>query len=267
MKIKISKYQGAGNDFIIVDNRDGSIQLTPEQIKLLCDRRFGIGADGLMYLEKSHKFDFGMKYFNADGFEGSMCGNGGRCLVAFAAHSGIKKFEFEAVDGYHKAELHEFSERRCIIELGMINVDTVKKYSANSYFLNTGSPHLVIFTDNLKKFDVEKEGKYWRYHADFHGGTNVNFVEVLPDRLFVRTYERGVEAETYACGTGVTASAIAWHEKRYNSCERSSELITTKIEALGDKLEVSFKKEGSGVYRDIQLKGPATFVFDCIIDI
>ena len=161
MKIHAYKYQGAGNDFVILDNRNGEYEfLTNEHIKLLCDRRFGVGSDGLMLLGKSDKYDFSMRYFNADGYEGSMCGNGGRCLVAFAAHRGIKKFEFEAIDGYHQAEVLDYTEHRCIVKLRMIDLEECQKYSENAYFLNTGSPHYVEFVEDvmnyLKNMGVEE---------------------------------------------------------------------------------------------------------------
>ena len=167
MIVHAYKYQGAGNDFVIFDNRNNEYDLTPEQIKLLCDRRFGIGADGMMLLGKSEEYDFSMRYFNADGYEGSMCGNGGRCLVAFAAHRGIKKFEFNAIDGYHIAEVLEYTPHRCIVKLKMTDLEAGDKYSENAYFLNTGSPHYVEFVEDTATYPVDEKGKYWRYHPDF----------------------------------------------------------------------------------------------------
>ena len=164
MIVHAYKYQGAGNDFVIFDNRNGEYDcLTPEQIKLLCDRRFGVGADGMMLLGKSNEYDFSMRYFNADGYEGSMCGNGGRCLVAFAAHRGIKKFEFNAIDGYHIAEVLEYTPHRCIVKLKMVDLEAGDKYSENAYFLNTGSPHYVEFVEDTATYPVDEKGKYWRY--------------------------------------------------------------------------------------------------------
>ncbi len=271
MKLHIFKYQGAGNDFVIIDNRNADINLSSKQIKLLCDRRFGIGSDGLMLLGKSDKYDFSMRYFNADGNEGSMCGNGGRCLVAFAAHRGIKKYEFEAIDGYHKAELIELAQHRCIVKLKMIDLDSYLIYSPKAFYLNTGSPHYVEFVNDLSNYPVNEKGKYWRYHNDFKGGTNVNFVEIISDNLIkVRTYERGVEAETYACGTGVTASAIATFAYRTKKIAQISkqEAFTYDIMALGDKLSVEFKYNSSkDSFYDIFLTGPATYVYDTLIDI
>lgn len=284
MKIHAYKYQGAGNDFVILDNRNGDYDfLTNEHIKLLCDRRFGVGSDGLMLLGKSEKYDFSMRYFNADGFEGSMCGNGGRCLVAFAAHRGIKKFEFDAIDGYHHAEVLDYTEHRCIVKLRMIDLEECQKYSQNAYFLNTGSPHYVEFVDDVMNYPVDEKGKYWRYHPDFKGGTNVNFVEICDKSIKVRTYERGVEAETFACGTGVTASSIATYlyEKERGFAQKeilvqspqggeSTEIEAVKydIQALGDKLSVNFKfNKNSRRFSDVYLTGPATFVFETLIEI
>jgi diaminopimelate epimerase len=290
MKIKVYKYQGAGNDFVIIDNRKGDINLTTEQIRLLCHRRFGIGSDGLMYLGSSDKYDFSMKYFNSDGNEGSMCGNGGRCLVAFAAHKGIKKYNFEAIDGEHIAKVTSFSPVTCQVELGIIDVTVIKEHSPKSFYLNTGSPHLVIFVDNLKEYDVIKYGKLWRHHTLFPEGTNVNFVQGNWGKdssgwsssleggnrleISVRTFERGVEDETLACGTGVTASAIAYHRllnKNFKNREFSHNYypldIDTHIKAEGGELDVSFRFNGDDNYSNILLKGPASFVYKCDIDI
>lgn len=290
MKIKVSKYQGAGNDFVIIDNRDGKIDLTTQQIKLLCDRRFGVGADGLMYLQSSDKFDFSMSYFNADGKIGTMCGNGGRCLVAFASHLGIKKYTFEAIDGIHIGNVIKPSPLTSEVEIGMIDVTKIKEHSPKSFFLDTGSPHLVMFVNDLKKYDVIGQGKLWRNHPNFPGGTNVNFVQgswgkestgwsrsLEPGNtleLSIRTYERGVEDETYACGTGIVASAIAYHrllsknsKNRFGKDLFFPTNIKAKVKAQGGNLEVNFKYEGNCQYREIMLKGPATFVFTCDITI
>ncbi|WP_298367266.1 diaminopimelate epimerase [uncultured Lutibacter sp.] len=259
MNQQFFKYQGTGNDFIMIDNR--SLLFPKENAKLinkLCDRRFGIGADGLILLEPSIKEDFTMVYFNADGKEGSMCGNGGRCLVAFAKQLNIidKNTTFDAVDGLHHATIENN-----IVSLKMIDVykvETNKDYS----FLNTGSPHHISFTNNVSIINVKELGAKIRYGAPyFNEGTNVNFAEKLSDNSFkVRTYERGVEDETLACGTGVTAVAIAAHNANITSKNH------IKIEVLGGNLEVSFNKE-DGIYNNVYLKGPAKFVFEGIITI
>lgn len=290
MKIKVYKYQGAGNDFVIIDNRKGDIELSSDQIKLLCDRRFGIGSDGLMYLGGSKTHDFSMKYFNSDGKEGSMCGNGGRCLIAFAAHMGIKKFRFNASDGEHIGKVKRLTPFESEVEIGLIDVSGIKEHSPKSFFLNTGSPHLVIFVDNLKDYDVKGQGKLWRHHPVFHGGTNVNFVQGnwgkesagwshsldpgSDQEISVRTYERGVEDETFACGTGVTASAIAYHRllnksyiTRFGREDNYPVDVKTKVKAIGGNLEVAFRYIGNERYTNISLSGPATFVFSCEIEI
>ncbi len=282
MKLKAYKYHGAGNDFIVIDNRSLNLNLSKEIIHQLCDRRFGIGGDGLMMLESSVRYDFSMRFFNSDGGEGTMCGNGGRCLVAFAAHCGIKNFEFEAIDGLHKAELLEFSPNECQVRLGMIDVSEVKEYSPKSYFLNTGSPHLVNFVENLKDFDVQEQGKLWRNHPLFPGGTNVNFVQIDWGQvlntgtsiLSIRTYERGVEDETYACGTGATAAAIAFHKlvQNNNTIQGKKnppipEFVSTQVQAIGGLLEVDFIYSGQDNYSGIHLTGPAKFVFSCEVEV
>ena len=254
MEIHFHKYQGAGNDFIMVDNR--SLVFPKNNIELihkLCDRRFGIGADGLILLEPSEKQDFTMVYFNADGKEGSMCGNGGRCIVAFAKKLDIIKNEtsFEATDGLHFAKIEND-----LVNLQMADVENIEIYDTHT-FLNTGSPHHVNFCDAVSNLNVAEMGSKIRYGAPyFEEGTNVNFVEQISGNSFkVRTYERGVEDETLACGTGVTAVAIAANKTNKTSEEK------IYIEVLGGKLEVSFKKEGNS-YKNIFLKGPAQFVFE-----
>ncbi len=274
-KFYIYKYQGAGNDFVILDNRDGRYdKISNDDIKKLCCRRFGVGSDGLMLLGDSVKYDFSMKYYNSDGNEGSMCGNGGRCLVAFAAHRGIEKYEFDAIDGYHIAQVLEKSSHRCIVRLKMIDLNAYDRYSDNSFFLNTGSPHYVEFINDIKNYPVDEKGKYWRYHKDFTGGTNVNFVEIEGSKIKVRTYERGVEAETYACGTGVTASAISTFLQTKNNYSKYEDLGEGKsfykydVEALGDNLNVEFIYDSNNNrFSDIYLTGPATFVFEACIEI
>ncbi|MVT08827.1 diaminopimelate epimerase [Chitinophaga tropicalis] len=248
------KYQGTGNDFVIMDNRNGEYdQLTEQQVNRLCDRRFGIGADGLMLLNKREGYDFAMKYYNADGRESSMCGNGGRCLVAFARKMGLnqEKLNFIAIDGPHEATLKGDDW----VNLKMQDVDGVEMGSLY-YYLNTGSPHFVKFVDNVQSMDVFNEGRQIRYNDRFaKEGTNVNFVQPTTEGIFVRTYERGVEDETYSCGTGVTAAALmsaGSEEKEY----------VVPVQTLGGALEVRFTKTGERSYKNIWLCGPATLVFE-----
>ncbi len=253
MKLNFSKYQGTGNDFILIDNRDGAIHLSGPQIEKLCHRRYGIGADGLMLLELAEGYDFRMVYFNADGKEGSMCGNGGRCMVRFAHDSGVinSEYRFIAVDGPHEASI----EMDGTVRLKMKDVDTIEPHTTFD-FLDTGSPHVVKHISSIESFDVFNEGRAIRNSSSFkENGVNVNFVEVLEDdRIYVRTYERGVEDETYSCGTGVTASALvnAHNERGFNHVE---------VETNGGKLYVEFEKTGETSFQNIWLAGPAARVF------
>lgn len=272
----VYKYQGAGNDFVIIDNRNGvADNLSDEQVRWLCDRRFGVGGDGLMLLGASEQYDFTMKYYNSDGFEGTMCGNGGRCLVAFAAHRGIKHFEFSAIDGYHRADLLEMGAHRCIVRLKMRdlpslpNGDSPVDKQPEGFFLNTGSDHFVIFVDDVATYDVDNEGKKWRWAKRFPKGANINFVQIEDNQLRVRTYERGVEAETWACGTGVTASSIAaymYGAKCFTNDEKEASRVRFEIQALGDRLAVDFLLQDNNTFKDIYLTGPATFVFETEIE-
>ncbi len=252
MKIDFYKYQGTGNDFVIVDNRLETFpKKNNELISQICDRRFGIGADGLLLLENHNKVDFTMHYFNADGNLGSMCGNGGRCIVRFAEFLNIIKDHaiFEAVDGIHKATIDEEN-----ISLKMNDVTDIK-VSENYVFLDTGSPHHVQQVNDLKNYNVEKEGAAIRYEIYGDIGANVNFVEAIDkDTFSVRTYERGVEDETLSCGTGVTAVAIALYETNITSSNNVT--LNTK----GGVLNVIFNKITEG-FSDVYLKGPATQIF------
>jgi diaminopimelate epimerase len=249
------KYQGTGNDFIMVDNRVEMKTYAQPEIEKLCDRRFGIGADGFILIENQNGFDFKMVYYNSDGRESTMCGNGGRCAVKFAKDLGIFETEtdFLAIDGPHKSSI-DIAEN---VHLGMIPVTEIETTSDGIY-LNTGSPHLIIFTENLSQLNIKEAGSKLRY-SDFwnaRGGVNVNFVQKnSDDSISVRTYERGVEDETYSCGTGVTAAAIAGY---------FTEKIPTdhiKIKTLGGNLEVTFKSNTNKTFDSIMLCGPAKFVF------
>ncbi|WP_298551709.1 diaminopimelate epimerase [uncultured Algibacter sp.] len=247
------KYQGTGNDFVMIDNRQQTFDKNnTKHIAFLCDRRFGIGADGLILLENHPEYDFKMVYYNADGNESSMCGNGGRCLVAFAKQLGVitNKAAFEAIDGLHHASIDGD-----IVKLQMLDVDTVETYK-NHVFLNTGSPHHVQFENDIEKFDIKSKGANIRYGAPYYNaGSNVNFVKKASNTTFrVRTYERGVENETLSCGTGVTAVAIAMHHLG----ETDKNQVTLNVE--GGKLEVCFDVE-NGIYKNVWLIGPATLVF------
>jgi len=253
MELQFYKYQGAGNDFIMIDNRTlhfdkNNVQL----INKLCDRKFGIGADGLILLENSTNYDFKMYYFNADGNESTMCGNGGRCIVAFANKLNIiqDKATFEAMDGLHYAELI-----RNDVKLQMMDVNFISEQKGY-LFLNTGSPHHVTFQKNIDSIDVKNEGSKIRYGKLYKKeGSNINFVEQVDHNVFkVRTYERGVEDETLACGTGVTAVAIAAYQANKTTDKH------LYLQTLGGMLEVSFEEEDSN-YHSIYLKGSATFVF------
>ena len=258
MNITFYKYQGAGNDFVIIDNRAKTFpKENTDIISFLCNRHFGIGADGLILLENDEITDFKMVYFNANGKESTMCGNGGRCIVSFANTLGLfdTKTTFTAIDGLHYAFI-----KNNIVSLQMMDVHEVYIHH-NYYFANTGSPHHIEVVDHLEAYDVYHKGKEIRNHKYGTEGSNVNFVEPINNTTFkVRTYERGVEDETLACGTGVTAVAIAMHASK----KTTSTSITLPVK--GGELSVSFK-EDQGKYTDIFLKGPATFVFKGEINI
>lgn len=247
------KFDGAGNDFVVIDNRDGRFEATEAEVAKICHRRFGVGADGLMTLEAaSDGFDFEMKYYNSDGRLGSMCGNGGRCIAAFAHVLGMgKKLHFKGYDGPHDAEIVMWDEERRlgIVKLGMRSVASSEvRRCLDGWFLDTGSPHYVQSVSDLEHFDVVGEGRRIRNIVEeFPQGTNVDFVEDLPDgRLFVRTYERGVEDETWACGTGVTACAIVTGNHG--------------IVSRGGDFKVTFDATGTG-YENVCLIGPVALNF------
>lgn len=251
------KYQGTGNDFVMIDNRLLQFDKTDAQhIAFLCDRRFGVGADGLILLENHTEYDFKMVYYNADGHESSMCGNGGRCIVAFAKQLEIisNKATFEAIDGLHHAIIENDT-----VKLQMQNVSTIENHKSH-LFLDTGSPHHVTLVEDLKSLDVKTEGSKIRY-SNLYGkaGSNINFVKkISPDTFAVRTYERGVEDETLSCGTGVTAVALAMH---YIG-ETEKNLINLEVE--GGKLQVGFDITDSN-YENIWLIGPANMVFKGVV--
>ena len=256
MNFTFSKYHGAGNDFIIIDNRNYNISFSTNQVKYLCNRHLGIGADGLMLLNADNESDFRMVYYNSDGNESTMCGNGGRCLVQYANDHGIVKenYLFIAIDGPHEASI----EKNGWIHLKMSDVNTVE-VGDHFFITNTGSPHYVQLVNGVEKFDVFTAGKAIRYNERFKAeGVNVNFIEFHNDHLFVRTYERGVENETFSCGTGVTASAITTHLNKIGEHH-------VAIKTIGGELAVSFNNQGGGHFNDIWLQGPGTFVYSASI--
>lgn len=273
MTIPFYKYQGTGNDFVMIDQREKQYLQKSENevIRQLCDRRFGIGGDGLMFLQQKDGYDFEMVYFNADGTEGSMCGNGGRCLTAFAHFLGVfkEKCTFIAVDGEHEAVVKSRYKNQGLgksvwVELKMIDVAQKSIEQGNDYFLlNTGSPHYVVFTEDLTDIDVYENGRAIRYSERFaKEGVNVNFVEIMKGKgskkgIEVATYERGVEDETFSCGTGVTAAAISYYLK--NGIKQNQVPIKTK----GGQLEVKFNPSSGTerVFENVWLCGPATQVF------
>lgn len=245
------KYQGTGNDFILFDNRDGALKFSRVQVARMCHRRFGIGADGLMLLENAPGYDFRMVYYNSDGGESTMCGNGGRCITAFAKQLGLidKVANFVAIDGGHQATIEDN-----LISLHMKDVEYIDIHD-NYTLLDTGSPHYVAWVKDVRETDVFNEGRRIRTLPEFEpGGINVNFVQFLDGKLSVRTYERGVEEETYSCGTGVTAAAIA------AQCTGTGN-FTIQIETPGGQLEVSFTKTSPTSASDVVLTGPAVFVY------
>ena len=260
MQLEFYKYQGTGNDFVMIDNRTAIFpKENTELVAHLCDRRFGIGADGLILLDTDSETDFRMVYYNSDGNLSSMCGNGGRCLVAFAKKLNIIQNEttFIASDGLHYATVSEEN----IVSLQMIDVTEIKNTSEYS-FLNTGSPHHVQLVADLENYNVKENGATIRY-GDLYGkeGSNVNFVKKINDStFFFFFYERGVEGETLACGTGATAVAIAMN------ANGQTNLNAINLNVEGGKLAVSFDIE-NGKYTNVFLKGPAEFVYKGTIEI
>ena len=258
MTFQFYKYQGTGNDFIIIDNRNSLFdRKNTALVARMCDRKFGIGADGLMLLEEKEGFDYAMVYYNSDGNESTLCGNGGRCLAAFAKDLGLinDRACFTAVDGPHEATL-SVNDGGHYISLKMMDVNEVE-IGTDYLFMNTGSPHYVKKVNELDAYNVHEEGKKIRYNERFKasGGTNVNFVMPRENGIFVRTYERGVEGETLSCGTGVTACAIAAALQEWVPGHTGCKILT-----LGGHLEVSFEMKGNS-FINVWLKGAATFVF------
>jgi diaminopimelate epimerase len=257
--VKFYKYQGTGNDFIIFDSFHERLpDIEPEIIKKLCHRRFGIGADGLMILKSHPEYDFEMDYYNSDGSGSTLCGNGGRCIVSLAKRKGYikNKVLFKASDGYHEAYINDTN-----VDLKMSDVEQVL-FQDRHYSCYTGSPHLQYFVEHVDSINVREEGRNIRYSDPYkEAGTNVNFIEVIgKESLKIRTYERGVEAETYSCGTGSVASALTYAE--INGLNSGDIEITAK----GGILHVSFEKRNNK-YSNIWLKGPATFIFEGYLNI
>jgi len=259
MIFHFAKYQGTGNDFILIDNREGAIALSKAQVAWLCHRRFGIGADGLMLLETATGFDFRMVYYNADGGESTMCGNGGRCIAAFAKRSGIvtDRARFIAIDGPHEAVFGAAD----LVSLQMKDVSGIRHFDDHS-LLDTGSPHYIAWKEDLGAAPVFEEGRRIRNLPEFApGGLNVNFTRRRStNELEVRTYERGVEDETYSCGTGVTAAAIAHSGEQTGAFDVS-------ISTPGGLLRVRFEKSEPGAAEHVFLEGPASFVFEAEITV
>ena len=247
------KYQGTGNDFVIIDNRKKQFPTKDHDvIAKICHRNFGIGADGFILIESNTAADFSMRYFNADGHEGSLCGNGSRCAIHYARSLGLTKKEvvFHASDGLHKAQ---FIASEVALEL-----HAVSQWEARgaAIFLDTGSPHHVVFVADINAIDVAVKGAEIAHGAPYYDdGTNVNFVQQVDENTIrVRTYERGVEAETLSCGTGVTAAALATHISNQTTSNK------IQIHTRGGDLSVSFTPTKNG-YESILLQGPATTVF------
>ena len=257
------KYEGAGNDFIIIDNRKQDIVLGEKVIRHLCSKHYGIGSDGLMLLTNETMADFSMQFYNPDGSSGMMCGNGGRCIVRFAKDIGViskNKTEFLAPDGLHRAEILNDKD----VALKMTDVENIEKYN-DGLWLNTGTSHFVVNVKDVTSIDLIKKGKALRYDDRFakHNGCNVNFyTEQENNLLLIRTYERGVEDETLACGTGITATALAYALSK--NLADGKHIID--IHTLNDNLKVSFMKNDAR-FSEIILQGPATKVFEGDINI
>jgi len=266
MKITFSKLSGAGNDFIIIDNRDLSLHLTPLQIKALCTRRTGIGADGLIFIEPSSTYAFSMKYHNADGFLGSMCGNGARCAVYFAHTIGIaasseKAYKFEANGNRYDAWITGTNTVKVRMLPPKDFRNNIEIEGLICHFVDTGSPHVLVYTSDIENVKVTETGPIIRHRTDiFSEGANVNFIEITsPETLTIRTFERGVEDETLACGTGAVATALM----SYRIGKIRSKIVQIKVKS-GDTLQVQFNENMDTVF----LTGPAKIIFDgsCTIE-
>lgn len=260
MILQFSKYEGTGNDFIMIDDRKLQFPVSEQLVIRLCDRHFGIGADGILLVQHSEGYDFGMTYFNSDGSRAAFCGNGGRCITAFAHMKGIagNTCRFMAADGIHHARITENNGPVMIVELEMQNPE-IYSMDKNSYYLNTGTFHVVKFVDNPDNVDIIESGHEIRYDARYEPhGTNVNFARLLKNELYVRTYEKGVENETLSCGTGVTASAIAASLKYGGT--------SFYVNTAGGRLFVSFMRTGD-TFKNVRLTGPAKLVFEGTIEI
>lgn len=257
MQLPFLKYHGAGNDFVLVHNPDIAGELSQQQIARICNRRFGVGADGLIIVEAHPEYDFFMRYYNSDGRESTMCGNGGRCAVAFARDAGYigTSTTFLAADGPHKATLYG----QHIVNLQMQDVQEIWNMQ-DGFFIDTGSPHYVQFVTDPARIDVYRQGRRLRYDPAFgSAGTNVNFIATDGADIHIRTYERGVENETLACGTGAVASAIAAH------LYESPQTKKFRIHAKGGTLDVSFEQHERGYFSEVYLKGPARYVFSGVL--
>ncbi len=255
MKIPFVKYQGTGNDFVLVDNRDQQFVLGKDAIVKICDRKFGVGSDGVIFLENAGDTDFYMNFYNPDGSQ-SFCGNGSRCAVNFARSLGISKNlgRFNAIDGEHG-----FTVNDELVKIHMKDVQEISREGEN-FILNTGSPHYVIYKDEIQMLDILHHAREIRYSEKFkEQGINVNFVKEHDHMIDMRTYERGVEDETLSCGTGVTAAALTYGYKHPEAKKLS-------VMTRGGELEVHFTNQGSGRFSDIWLCGPAEFVFKGEID-
>ena len=286
--LKLYKYQGAGNDFLIADNRDGHITendgvltvvlsdgtIWSRPISEICDRRYGVGADGLMLLESSDIHDFRMNYFNSDGSGGMMCGNGGRCIVAFASDMGIGHYDFDAADGFHTAMVQKDEGTVKTVRLKMKDVTEYAFHEflsgvevpSEGWFLDTGTRHFVRFVSGIEDYDIVAEGRQIRYEAEElrPAGANVNYVEPCEGGIRVRTYEKGVEDETYACGTGIVASVIAAFMKGLSIKDECGR-VSSAVMAKKDMLSVDFVPADGGKFTDVWLTGPAVKVAEILL--